>query len=148
MEPRKPAPFEQANKLADLIGGYIDRPNLPQSSGAAGNPTNAMNPSFPEFAQQLAAIFGMPFTPMGTQGASQPNARQFGETYNPPEYRGIRFLLPPSDASMVGGQVPRYAGLQQEFLGEMIKRGYPVLGGIGQLPGWKEGFNPTGFGQR
>jgi hypothetical protein len=149
LEKNNPQPytFDTANKLADLIGGHIDRPNLPTTFGAVGNPTNALNPSFGEFAQQLSAILGLPFNPSGQQGASQYNARQFGETYNPPEYRGIRFLLPPGGITPQA-PVPGYAGLQQSFLGEMIRRGYPVLGGVGQLQGFPPGFNPAGFGQR
>ena len=46
------------------------------------------------------------------------------------------------------GRHPDFTKIYQQLLGEMITRGYPVLGGTGQMFGKEEGFNPVGFGQR
>lgn len=135
----------RASQLADLIGGYIDEPR-----GAApglGNPTHPDDPRYNEFAGQMSKILGVPFSK-----DSQHDVRQFGETYNPEEYRGIRFLLPTSHGKPVeevfGPLVEGQDVLLKEFVDEMKSRGYPLLGGVGQLQGFKPGFNPIGFGQR
>jgi hypothetical protein len=138
--------FAHASKLADLFGGYIDRPNL--TGRQYSNPTYSDDPSFGQFSRYLGTIVGKP-----TQfyHDSPDNPQQFGELQNPPQYRGIRMLLPDSGGdyeSLKYGRIPNYEGLQQMFLGEMIRRGYPVMGGTGQMPGYEKGFNPIGFGQR
>ena len=136
--------YDRASQLADLIGSYIDQPNADDKHGEMGNPTHRLNPSFPEFGRKLKDILGVSFE----EGQYDP--AQFGETYNPPEYRGIRFLIPQAgQETSRGARVPGYKGLQQEFLGHMITRGYPVYGAeVGQLPGFKKGFKPVGFGER
>jgi len=133
------------NKLADLYGGYID---LPQQAHYS-NPTYGFDPGFTEFQKKLSAIVGVPMG--GPQSASPYNPQQFGELQNRPQYRGIRMLLPQSGGdydSLTTGRIPGHAGMQQELMGEMIRRGYPVLGGTGPMPGFRKDFNPVGFGQR
>lgn len=145
MESNKNIPtynFDTANKLADLFAQYVDQPQQAQYS----NPTYANDPGFTDFSKQLSAILGVPIAKGGVV-----NPQQFGETQNPPQYRGIRLLLPMTGgtySSLTQDRIPNYEGLQQMFLGEMIRRGYPVLGGTGQMPGFEPGFNPVGFGQR
>jgi hypothetical protein len=134
--------FQQGSQLADLFGGIIDQP----LAGQYSNPTYARDPGFSAFASQLSKITGQPFESGGLY-----NPQQFAETQNPPQYRGIRALLPQSGGEYVAlnqGRIPNYDALQQAFLGEMIRRGYPVLGGTGQFVGREPGFNPIGFGQR
>lgn len=132
----------QVSKLADLFGGEIDRP----SQSNYTNPTYGGDPRFQQFSSMLSKIVGAPF-----YDGSPLNPQQFGVTQNPAQYRGIRMLLPQSGGdyqSLKDGRIPGYHELQQELLGEMIKRGYPVRGGTGQLEGFTKGFNPVGFGQR
>jgi hypothetical protein len=139
----------QASRLADIYSGYLDEPQ----SQAYTNPSFGADPRFKEFLNKLNSV--MPgFGPQGH------NPQQFGTFQNPPQYRGIRLLLPnsvtaiPSTSnedsykSLEFNRVPNHNGLYQMFLGEMIRRGFPVLGGTGQMYGKEQGFNPIGFGQR
>lgn len=137
--------FDTANQLADLFAQHID---LPQQAHYS-NPTYGFDPGFAEFQKHLSAIVGVPMG--GPQNASPYNPQQFGELQNRPQYRGIRMLLPQTGGdykSLQTGQIPNYEPLQQMLLGEMIRRGYPVMGGTGPMPGFEPGFNPVGFGQR
>jgi hypothetical protein len=134
--------WQQSRNLADILGAEIDKP----MASTYRNPTYSGDPGFPAMAQSLSAATGQPFG----QGSSY-NPQQFGETQNPPQYRGIRLLLPQSGGdykSLNQGRIPGHAGLMQQMLGELIVRGYPVFGGGGQMPGFERGFNPVGFGQR
>jgi len=135
--------FAKGRQLADLFGGIIDEP----IGTTYSNPTYTQDPRFPEVSRALAQITGYPF-----QAGGAFNPQQFGETQNPPQYRGIRLLLPGSggeyESAFQEGRIPGWNLLQQAFLGEMIRRGYPLLGGTGAMPGFEQGFNPIGFGSR
>lgn len=135
--------FKTAGHLADVYAKHIDQPQATQYS----NPTYSRDPGFPQFSRMLEMVLGGPFT-----GPDAYNPQQFGETQNPPQYRGIRMLLPQTGgenyASLQQGRVPNFDALQQMLLGTMISRGYPVYGGNGPMPGFEPGFNPVGFGQR
>lgn len=131
---------ERAKKLADLFGGYIDEPNREKYS----NPTYTGDPDYNVFRRKLEEI-------MPEFKGNDYNPQQFGETQNPPQYRGIRLLLPGSGgeySALKEGKVPGSEGVFQEMMGHLITRGYPVLGGTGQFPGREKGFNPVGFGQK
>ena len=135
--------FDTGKSLANVFAAEIDKPQTEQYS----NPSYANDPGFPQFSKQLSDLLqGLKFSPSGY------NPQQFGETQNPPQYRGIRFLLPQSggeyEEAFNQGKVPQYQALQQAVLGWLIQMGYPVLGGTGQIPGFEEGFNPVGFGQK
>mgnify|MGYP001614461421 FL=1 len=148
--------FGLGSQLADLFSRYIDEsllrgepgepPSMPTGSGRPfSNPTYDEDPRFAELSQALSRIFGFDLVGAGY------NPQQFGETLNPPQYRGIRFLLPQSGGEysiLQEGRIPGYEAIQQAFLGEMIRRGYPVLGGTGQMEGFAAGFNPVGFGPK
>ena len=165
-------PFERSRKLADLFGGFIDKPNDPSAQGSNNGRT---------LREQFNNI--MPPEKGYTQA-------DFGILQQNPQYRGIRMVLPQSgftyqDAVDSAGMdlvrrgyprieshgpvgppkegdphynnIPTYPanyppdrnGLREEFYGEMIKRGYPVYGGTGEFGGeFPKGFNPVGFGQR
>lgn len=132
----------RSKKLADLFSKEIDKPTSEKYS----NPSYSGDPDFKEFSGVLENILGKRF-----HGAGAYNPQEFGETQNPPQYRGIRMLLPQSGADyevLNENRIPGYEGLQQELLGHLITRGYPVLGGTGQMQGFAKGFNPVGFGQR
>ena len=136
--------FAQGRQLADLFGSIIDRP----SARPYSNPTYGGDPGFSALAEALNRIVpGYNFRKGG-----QFNPQQFGETQNPAQYRGIRMLLPESGGEyrvLKEGRIPGYHALQQALLGEMIRRGYPVLGGTGETyTGGEAGFDPVGFGQR
>ena len=147
-----PYTFEDADKLANLFGSYIDEPNRP-SVNSYSNPTFGNDPRFKDFLGKLNAIL----PGFSRQGY---NPQQFGTTQNPPQYRGIRMLLPESASNIAPttsedsykalsfNRVPQYNDLYQMFLGKMISRGYPIYGGTGQFAGREQGFNPIGFGQR
>ena len=161
---------QQTQKLADLYGGYIDKPNDPNSRGSLQDMS---------FFNQFRRI-----APDGY------NASDIGVLQQNPQYRGIRMVLPQSGGSygslpyfegqqgfdagqpriMTEGPTglpdpndphqngiplappnipPDQGGLQQQVYGELIRRGYPVLGGSGEMGGdFQAGFNPIGFGQR
>lgn len=141
--------FALARALADLYGQYVDRP----TSSTFSNPTYGLDTEFPQFQEAFNKIIGRSGT----------NPQQHGTLQNPPSYRGIRMLLPESTSSIPQlpankvedsykslelNRAPNYNALHQALLGEMIVRGYPVLGGSGQMFGKERGFNPVGFGQR
>lgn len=133
--------FEQAEQIANVLGKYIDEPSRTEYS----NPSYSRDPRYQEFVSALNKVI----PGFGTQGY---NPQQFGETQNPAQYRGIRLLPPGSggdyEAAFKEGPVPGQDKLQQMILGYLITKGYPVLGGNGQMPGYERGFNPIGFGQR
>ena len=133
--------FEQAEKIAQVLGRYIDEP----SQSTYSNPSYSGDPRYQQFISALNKVI----PGFGAQGY---NPQQFGETQNPAQYRGIRLLLPQSggeyEATFKESPVPGQDKLRQMILGYLINAGYPVLGGTGQMPGYEKGFNPIGFGQK
>lgn len=137
----------KGERLADVVGSEIDTP----TQEAYTNPSYGRDPRHIEYKGKMAAALDHQHSRVARKDL---NVQQFGETQNPPQYRGIRFLLPGTggDYSFLddpkGNRVPGYDGINQEFLGHMITRGYPIYGGTGQMEGFEPGFNPIGFGQR
>jgi hypothetical protein len=128
--------FTTGRRLAELMGRYIDEPLASQYT----NPSYGLDPRFSEFMEQLSAIL-----------PGVVNPQQFGSPQNPPQYRGIRFILPESRGGyeeLLQNLSPQYEAINQAFRGDMIRRGYPVRGGSGQFFGREPGFNPIGFGAR
>lgn len=164
-------PFATARALADLYGRYIDEPNDPNARGTL------RDRNFYRTFDSLARQHG--YTPADIGFLQQnPQYRgirmvlpQSGGSYGQATAaQGLR--LADSGISRVLSQgpigrpdqsdphqnaiplVPRnwppdMNALREETYGELIRRGYPVLGGTGDFGGdFRPGFNPIGFGQR
>jgi len=159
-----------AEQIANLFGSYIDKPNDPQAKGTLQDPNfykqfNALagpsgytagdigflqqNPQYRGIRMvlpQSGGSYGQAQQAEGYYGNQQGLRRQMTQgpvglpDPNDPHQNGIP-LVPPNSP-------PDRGGLQQMILGHLISRGYPVLGGSGDLFGFQPGFNPIGFGQR
>ncbi len=156
---------QRARKIADVFGSYIDKPNDPQARGSLQDPA---------FRQAIDSLLPQGHS-SGDFGVLQQNPQyrgirmvlpqsggSYGESamYNGSRQQG-RILTEgptgqpdPDDPHQNGiprvppNSPPDNGGLQQQVYGELISRGYPVLGGTGELFGYQPGFNPVGFGQR
>ena len=129
--------FGVAKQLADLFGGEIDKPTRSQGYE---NPMYGQTPLKQRF-------FGM--VPEQQWGMIPDD---FGVLQNQPQYWGSRMTLPQSGGDQYDSYArpplnPMQSALQQAFYGEMITRGYPVVGGMPMF-GRGDTFKPVGFGQR
>lgn len=161
-----------ASRLADLYGSYIDRPNDEQARGSLNDPAffQAFSTIMPPELGYTAADFGtLQQNPQyrGLRMVLPASGGSYGELVNAEgadlaasgfpriESQGPPQLPDPMDPHQNGimryppNQPPDNNALQQTFYGEMIKRGFPVLGGTGPMGGdFQDGFNPIGFGAR
>lgn len=163
---------KQVNDLASLYGSYIDKPMDPNARGSLQSPAlnNAFNRIVPPSQGYTRADFGELQQNPGYRGIRMVLPQSGGSYFEGQNYagadaaqRGMPRIMPqgppnqpdPNDPHHNG--IPRYPpnmppdrlALQQAVYGEMIRRGYPVLGGTGEMGGdFQPGFNPIGFGSR
>lgn len=159
-------------RMADLYAGYLDQPNDPAAKGTLRSdtfqskflplapPWSGYRPSDFGFLQmnpqyrgirmvlpQSGGSYGAFANQAGGQLAEQGFPRQttegpIGEPDPLDPHRNNVLRYPPNSP-------PDQGGLREEVYGELIRRGYPVLGGTGDFGGeFQPGFNPVGFGQR
>lgn len=122
--------------LADLFGGEIDKPT--RSEGYE-NPMYGDTPLKRKFYSIM---------PQGTSMIPD----DFGVLQNQPQYWGSRMTLPQSGGDRYDSYArpplnPMEEALRQETYGQMITRGYPVVGGMPMF-GRGSTFKPIGFGQK
>lgn len=156
------------HQLADLFGSYIDRPNDPKARGTLNDQ------QFRDAFHQILPIDKYGYMPedfgflqqnpqyRGLRLVLPQSGGSYGEYTNQATYGlGLRAHTQgpiglPDENDPHNNGILRYPastppdgfGLREQVYGELIRRGYPVYGGGGQMEGFQQGFNPVGFGQR
>lgn len=159
------------NDLVNLFASYMDRPNDPSAVGSLQDPSffkrfDQLTPPDLGYAssdigvlQQNPQYRGlrMILPQSGASYATLPNAEGgFNALYGEPRIMTEGPVGMPMGNDPHRNNLPIYppnypmdmGAMQQQIYGELIRRGYPVYGGNGQLPGFPIEFNPVGFGQR